>query len=136
MLAGAATVAKLPFAACARPPSPPGPMQARAAIEADVIVVNGVVYTMDATVPRAEAFAVKSGRFLAIGSTADIRNVATARTQVIDAQGATVLPGFIDTHCHPSGINELFEVNANVRTVAELQANLKKKARRRPRASG
>ncbi len=44
----------------------------------------------------------------------------------------TVVPGFIDTHCHPSGVNELFEVNANVRTVAELQANLRKKASSTP----
>ncbi len=40
----------------------------------------------------------------------------------------TVFPGFIDTHCHPSGVNELYGVNANVRTVKELQAALRKKA--------
>ena len=39
---------------------------------------------------------------------ADIRNLVTARTTVIDGAGATVLPGFIDTHNHPSGVNELF----------------------------
>ena len=43
-------------------------------------------------------------------------------------QRMTVLPGFIDTHCHPSGVNELYEVNANVRTVKELQQALRKKA--------
>ena len=90
--------------------------------------MNAVVHTMDAAVPRAEALAVKDGRFLAIGSTAEVRNLASARTRVIDAQRMTIVPGFIDTHCHPSGVNELFEVNANVRTVAELQANLKAKA--------
>ena len=35
----------------------------------------------------------------------------------------TVHPGFIDCHCHPSGVNELYEANANVRTLKELQAN-------------
>jgi hypothetical protein len=125
LLAGAARLKPAPVAAASAFP----PDQARGAgIEADLVVVNADVQTMDAELPRAEALAVKNARFLAIGSSADIRNLASPRTRVIDAQKMTVLPGFIDTHCHPSGVNELFEVNANVRTVAELQANLKKKA--------
>lgn len=96
--------------------------------EADLIVINARVYTIDAALPRAEAFAVQAGRFVAVGSTADIRNLATARTQVMDAQQMTVTPGFIDCHCHVSGVNELFSVNGNVRRVRELQANLRQKA--------
>jgi predicted amidohydrolase YtcJ len=116
-----------------RPAGPPPPEQARGAgLEADLVVVNAIVHTIDADLPRAEALAVKNGRFLAVGSTADIRNLASPRTRVIDAQRMTVVPGFIDTHCHPSGVNELFEVNANVRTMAELQANLRKKAASTP----
>ena len=94
-------------------------------IEADLIVVNARVLTQDAALPRAEAFAVKEGRFLAVGSNADIRNLATSRTRVIDGARMCVVPGFIDCHSHPSGVSELFEANANVRTVAELQANLR-----------
>ena len=44
----------------------------------------------------------------------------------------TVTPGFIDAHCHPSGVNELYEVNANVRTTKELQQVLLKKANGTP----
>ena len=83
--------------------------------EPDLILVNARVYTVDSANPRAEAFAVKDGRFVAVGSTADVSNLATARTQVIDASQMTVTPGFIDTHCHPSGVNELYSVNANLR---------------------
>ena len=54
--------------------------------EPDFIVVNARVLTSDTSVPRAEAFAVKHGRFTAVGSTSDIRNLATSRTQVVDAQ--------------------------------------------------
>jgi predicted amidohydrolase YtcJ len=90
------------------------------------------VYTVDTALPRAEAFAIKDGRFIAVGSSADVRNLATARTRVVDAQQATITPGFIDTHCHVSGVNELYSVNANVRRVRELLANLRQKADKTP----
>ncbi len=115
-----------------RPVALPPLVQRGAGIEADLILVNGRVLTQDSAMPRAEALAVKDGRFLAVGSNADIRNVASARTRVLDAAGMTVLPGFIDCHCHPSGVSELYEANANVRTLAELQANLGKRARETP----
>ena len=117
ILAGAAAVTRIPFgrrvAQAAQPNRGTG-------IEADLIVVNGRLITMDSTVPNAEALAVKNGRILAIGSNADIRNLASSRTRVVDAARMTVLPGFIDCHCHPSGVEELYEPNANVRTLAEL----------------
>src|SRR5258708_37942954 len=97
-------------------------------VEPDFIVVNGTVYTSDSASPRAEAFAVKDGRFTAVGSSSDIRNLATPRTQVVDAQRMTVTPGFIDAHCHPSGVEELYGVNTNLRTVREIQSAIKRKA--------
>src|SRR5262245_2350757 len=62
--------------------------------EPDLILINGRVLTQDDTTPRAEAFAVKDGKFLAIGSNAEIRNLASSRTRVIDAARMTVVPGF------------------------------------------
>jgi predicted amidohydrolase YtcJ len=94
----------------------------------DLVVVNARVYTSDPSLPRADAFAVKNGRFTAVGSTSDVRNLASARTPVIDAQRMTVVPGFIDAHNHPSGVQELYGVNTNLRTVREIQAAIKKKA--------
>jgi predicted amidohydrolase YtcJ len=126
LIAGAGALTKLPFgsrrAEAAEFPALP---QRGAGIDADLIVINGRVLTQDAARPRAEAFAIKDGRFLAVGSNADIRNLQSARTQMIDAATMTVLPGFIDAHCHPGGVSELYEANANVRTVAELQKNLR-----------
>jgi predicted amidohydrolase YtcJ len=69
----------------------------------DLIVVNADVYTVDPDVPRAEAFAVEDGKFTAVGSSAEIRALAGRRTEVIDAGGSTVTPGFIDGHSHMSG---------------------------------
>ena len=95
--------------------------------EPELIVFNARVHTVDEAQPRAEAFAVTNGRFVAVGSSADVRNLASTRTRLIDAQRATVTPGFIDTHCHVSGVNELYAVNANVRRLAELLDNLRTK---------
>ena len=98
----------------------------------DFIVVNAKVYTSDPATPRAEAFAVKNGRFVAVGTNADIRNLATAQTRVVDGQQMTVTPGFIDAHCHPSGVNELYGVNCNVRRVSEVQQRIREKAQKTP----
>ncbi len=76
----------------------------------DLIVVNAKVYTMDPRAPRAEAFAVAGGRFVAVGSTSDIRNLAGKNTQAFDAKGMTVVPGFIDCHNHAGGEVLLNEV--------------------------
>ncbi|MDP6581440.1 MAG: amidohydrolase [Vicinamibacterales bacterium] len=98
----------------------------------DLALVNGRIYTIDDAAPRAEAFAVKHGRFIAVGSTADVRNLVGPSTEIIDAEGMTVSPGFIDTHCHPSGVNELYGVNTNLTTVAEIQDALRAKAAETP----
>jgi predicted amidohydrolase YtcJ len=102
------------------------------AAEPDLIVVNARVYTVDDANPQAEAFAVKDSRFVAVGSTSDIRNLAGRATRIVDAERMAIVPGFIDTHSHPSGINELYDVSANVRTLKELQDALRKKAAATP----
>jgi predicted amidohydrolase YtcJ len=103
------------LAAIAAAPEFVGSVQAEQAAPAsgtspDLIVVNAKVYTMDAPAPRAEAFAVSGGRFVAVGSTSDIRNLAGKNTQTFDAKGMTVVPGFIDCHNHAGGEVLLNEV--------------------------
>jgi urease alpha subunit len=127
-LAGAFTLGRLPGAPRSASAQTPQPPPATSGGEPDLIVVNGNVLTSDTAQPRADAFAVKNGRFVAVGSNADVRNLATRRTQIIDAQRMTVTPGFIDAHCHPSGVQELYGVNTNLRTVREIQAAIKQKA--------
>jgi predicted amidohydrolase YtcJ len=130
ILAGAAGLVKVPFGRAGAQPAAQGSLPQRGSgIEADLVVLNGRVITMDPALPRAEALAVKDGRILAVGSSADIRNVTSSRTSVIDAAGMTVLPGFIDTHCHPSGVSELFGVVVTAyQTKAELVDALRRKA--------
>ena len=67
---------------------------------ADMIITNGAILTMDPDLPRAEAVAVKDGRIVAVGSASDVAGLAGPGTKVLDACGATVLPGFIESHMH------------------------------------
>jgi predicted amidohydrolase YtcJ len=88
----------------------PAIAQALDARDAELVVLNAKVYTMDAATPRAEAFAVKASRIVAVGSSADIRGLAGARTETIDARQMTIVPGFIDCHNHAPGATLLYEV--------------------------
>ncbi|MHA1685968.1 MAG: amidohydrolase [Candidatus Heimdallarchaeaceae archaeon] len=70
--------------------------------KADLVVVNANVITMNEKRERAEAFAVKDGRFIAVGTSSEIEELIGKNTKVLDLEGKTVVPGFIDAHCHPS----------------------------------
>jgi predicted amidohydrolase YtcJ len=63
----------------------------------DTVILNGKLITMDGA--DAEALAITGGTIVAVGSTAEIREIA-GDARVIDAGGCTVLPGFIDSHVH------------------------------------
>ena len=60
--------------------------------EPDLVVINARVYTINNAHPRAEALAVKDGKFIAVGSTSDVKNLAGRQTHVIDADQMTVTP--------------------------------------------
>ena len=66
----------------------------------DLIVINADVRTVDSTMPNADAFAVTEGKFVAVGSTGEIQDLARENTKVIDAGGVTIVPGLIDGHTH------------------------------------
>ncbi|MDU0371561.1 amidohydrolase [Hymenobacter endophyticus] len=66
---------------------------------ADVLVYNATVYTVDSAFSTAQAFAVKDGKFVAVGTAEEIKAKYQAEKE-IDAQGQFVYPGFYDAHCH------------------------------------
>src|SRR5256714_2035590 len=68
--------------------------------EADLVVVNANVHTLDSRQPAAQAVAVYGNRIVAVGTNEEIKRLAGARTRVVDARGALVLPGFNDSHVH------------------------------------
>lgn len=67
---------------------------------ADLLLLNGDVITLDTTRPTAEAVAVKDGKILAVGATADLRAYRGDSTQVIELDGGMVIPGLIEGHGH------------------------------------
>ncbi|MBI3695916.1 MAG: amidohydrolase, partial [Acidobacteria bacterium] len=79
--------------------------------------------------------AIAGGRFLAVGSNDDVRNLATARTRRVNLEGKTVTPGFIDAHTHPasSGRRHLREVDCDLRSIKEIQEAIRKRASETPR---
>ncbi len=71
--------------------------------QADLIVFNANIYTVDDTLPKGEALVVKEGMFTAVGTNEDIfRQYQSIDT--LDAEGKTILPGLIDAHCHFYGL--------------------------------
>ena len=110
------------------------PIAAEVDVMADLVVVGGKVLTQEADQSSVDAFAVKNGRFMAVGSNEDIRNLTSVNTEVIDVSGMTVLPGFIDAHSHPSGagLNALKNVNTNLGSVARIQDALSERAAATP----
>jgi predicted amidohydrolase YtcJ len=92
---------------------PAGAAQAAAAADTqdvDLVVFNAKVYTVDASMPRAEGFAVKAGRFVAVGTSQQMRALAGKNTQTFDARQMTIVPGFIDCHNHAPGDVLLYNV--------------------------
>ena len=100
----------------------------------DLVVHSARILTVDEHQPSAEALAVKGSRFVAVGRNEDILPIAGANTDVIDAEGMTVTPGFIDAHSHPSGagVDELLRVNVDLRSVRAIQAALRARVEATP----
>ena len=94
-------LAFLSILACsASPRSETAATPAPAVAPLTLAVVNARVWTGDPRRPWADAVAVADDRIAAVGSSAEVRKLATAGTRVVDAAGGMVLPGFVDSHIH------------------------------------
>ena len=70
---------------------------------ADLLLTNGKVYTMDAERTWAEAVAIRDGRIIFVGSSADAKQHTGSATEVVDLEQKMLLPSFQDVHIHPIG---------------------------------
>ena len=79
----------------------------------DTILVNGKIVTVDAQSSTREAIAIRDGRVVSVGSSADMRKLAGQKSRVIDLQGRTVIPGLIDSHLHAIRAAQTFATEVN-----------------------
>ena len=103
--------------------------------QADLVLRNGNIVTMDANAPHASALAIRGERLIAVGDEASIAAHIGSETRVVDLQGRTVVPGLIDTHIHAirGGQTYTFETYwFDAASLAEALARLQRDASRRP----
>jgi predicted amidohydrolase YtcJ len=103
-----------------------------AQLPVDTVYYNGNIVTMWSDHPVAEAVAIRGDRFVAVGSTADVRALAVSSTRQVDLRGRTVLPGLQDSHTHPISaalseqdapvpvMNSIPEILAQIRRLAAV----------------
>src|SRR3978361_1433931 len=104
-------------------------------LEADLILFNGKITTLDRQQPQAQAVAVRASRFQAVGEDRDILRLAGPGTKFIDLKGRRVVPGLIDSHMHiiRGGLNYNMELRWDgVRSLADAMRMLKEQVARTP----
>lgn len=101
-------------------------------LKADIVFINGEVITVNQKNEVAEALAINGDRISAVGTNQEIKVFIGEETNVIDLQGKSLLPGFIDSHIHLIlyGVNQLaVSCKAeHIKSVEDLLIDLKKKA--------
>ena len=100
--------------------------------DADTVLINGKILTADAQFSVQQALAVRDGKITAVGTTAQIRKLASAKARVIDLGGRTVIPGLIDSHMHAIRAASFFATESNwagVPTLAEALDRIRESAK-------
>src|SRR5262245_31520 len=92
---------------------------------AQLVLKNGNIYTLNERQPRAEAVAVRYGKIVYVGPTADVKKFEGKGTRAIDLKGKTVLPGLSDAHYHLAGVGQR-EMALNLEGTTSLEDFLAK----------
>ena len=98
-------------------------------LKADTIIRNANIITMDPRQPHTQAAAILDGKFIGVGSAAELTNLVGPNTRVLDLTGKTVLPGFIDAHIHVlnSGIRHVMAADCDLPTITAIQTALRER---------
>jgi predicted amidohydrolase YtcJ len=116
-----------------------GETHLHSALSPDLIFTNGRVLTVNASDRQTEAVAIKMGRILAVGSSAEMSELRGSRTEIIDLKGRTVIPGLTDPHVHlaDDGAASLSKIdvrdfNTNVRSIQHVLEQVQAQAKEVP----
>ena len=95
--------------------------------DADVVLTNGNIYTVDVRLGRVEAIAITRGKIAAVGTAEEMQHWVGPETKVIDLEGKFVLPGFNDAHTHLANAGQgSLSVNVEgTRSIAEFQQRIR-----------
>lgn len=101
-------------------------------LHVDLVLINGNIITMSPKQSKAQAVAIRNGRFVAVGTNKQIQLYTGRNTERINLNGRTVVPGFIDTHVHGAALGRgLHQLNMrNVKSIKEIKQKVKQWARR------
>jgi predicted amidohydrolase YtcJ len=88
--------------------------------EADLVLLNGRILTVDAKDSVAEAVGIAGGKIIAVGSNEEVKTRAAKDAHVIDLHGRTATPGLIDTHCHFQEVAALYEIDLSDPSIRQL----------------
>ena len=104
-------------------------------MQADLVLTNGNVLTMNPSKPHAEAIAVKDDEIVEVGTNKEIKTWIRKNTKTINLRGKTVVPGFIDSHVHITGYGKsLKQIDLRgVSSIKEMQKKLKNRIQKTPR---
>ncbi len=96
---------------------------------AEQVILNANIITIDPKQPKAEALAILHGRFIAVGNSQDMAGLIGQDIQVLDLTGKTVLPGFIDAHIHVlnSGIRHVMSADCDLPSITSIQEALRER---------
>ena len=104
---------------------------------ADLILTNADILTMNPNQPSAEILAIKGNQVWFAGSKDELNSVTGAGTKIVDCRGGTVVPGFVDAHCHIFSLMTqlLRDIDlrpASVSSIADIKALISQGARSNP----
>ena len=109
-------------------------------IVADIIFRNANIITLDPALPRAELVAVRNGKIAGVGQDSDAKHFSGSKTKTVDCRGKTIVPGFIDAHCHLHSFAEsLVTTNlgpdSGVKSISDIQKKIRELSRYHPPGS-
>lgn len=106
------------------------------AVTKQTLLTNGKVLTLDESQPLMEAILIRDGRIAYVGSAQEALARASGGTEIIDLAGRSVLPGFVDSHMHPSLFGTtLLEIDCRfpaVKCIDDILRRVEEKARAEP----
>ena len=101
--------------------------------DADLLLINGKIITVDAKDSVAQALAIQNGKIVTVGSNDEVRKHAAKDARIIDLHGRTATPGMIDSHCHFDQTTSIYDLDlSNIKSVAEAVELVRQKVAHTP----